>query len=72
LIAQRHRRRGIVTVDDVLAEVSNRDTWRMAPLDTLARPVMSRQRKLGMLTMRTYLGIAFVMVIVKIVEVALK
>ncbi|MBW8077431.1 MAG: manganese transporter [Gallionella sp.] len=72
LIAQRHRRREIVTVDDVLAEVSNRDTWRMAPLQTLTRPVMSSQRKIGMMTLRGYLGVAFVMVVVKIVEVAVK
>jgi hypothetical protein len=70
LLVQARRRRNQVTVDDVLAETPNRDTWRMPALSRLERPVMSRQRKVGLITLRGYLLIAFVLVIVKIVEVA--
>jgi NRAMP (natural resistance-associated macrophage protein)-like metal ion transporter len=72
LMFQRRRRSATLTVNDVLAEVSHRDTWRMPSLSLLQRPVMSTQRKVGMMTLRGYLGIAFLMVVVKIVEVAVK
>ena len=70
LVIQARRNRDQVTVDDVLAETANRETWRMPPLARLERPVMSRQRKMGLITLRGYLLIAFALVIVKIVEVA--
>jgi len=70
LVVQARRNRSRVTVNDVLAGTTNRDTWRMPPLSRLERPAMSRQRKVGLLTLRGYLLIAFVLVIVKIVEVA--
>jgi hypothetical protein len=38
---------------------SRRSNWRMPPLSTLERPVMSMQRKIGMLTLRGYLFFAF-------------
>ncbi len=72
LLVQSHRRRGVVTVNDALAEVPNRGTWRMPPLQRLERPTMSLQRKVGLLTLRAYLAVAFILVIVKIVEVAMK
>jgi len=72
LLVQSHRRRDVVTVNDALAEVPNRGTWRMPPLQRLERPTMSLQRKVGLFTLRTYLAIAFILVIVKIVEVAMK
>ncbi len=50
----------------------NRATWRMPPLNRLTRPEMSRQRKVGMITMRVYLLIAFALVVVKIVQVAIR
>ena len=72
LVIQRHRRKEWLTVNDLLAEVVDRDTWRMPALSLLQRPVMSMQRKIGMITLRGYLGIAFSMVVLKIVEVATK
>ncbi len=72
LVVQVRRSRGQVTVDDVLAETSRRDTWRMPALSRLERPVMSRQRQVGLFTLRGYLLVAFVLVIVKIVEVAVR
>ena len=70
LLVQARRRRDVVTVTDALAEVPNRETWRMPALQRLERPTMSMQRKLGLFALRTYLAVAFVLVIVKIVEVA--
>jgi Mn2+/Fe2+ NRAMP family transporter len=72
LFVQARRNRDRVTVDDALAETAHRQTWRMPPLNLLERPAMSRQRKVGLLTLRGYLAIAFVLVIVKIVEVAVR
>ncbi|KJK55680.1 NRAMP family divalent metal transporter [Saccharothrix sp. ST-888] len=50
---------------------TGRDAWRMPPLETLARPSMSTARKIGMGALRSYLLVAMVLVIVKIVQVAL-
>ncbi|HVA07489.1 MAG TPA: NRAMP family divalent metal transporter, partial [Acidimicrobiales bacterium] len=54
------------------ARTSRRETWRMPPLTMLERPAMSRQRKIGMIALRGYLLFSFVLVIVKIVQVAIK
>ncbi len=51
--------------------LARRANWRMPPLALLERPVMSRQRKIGMLTLRVYLLFVFALVIVKVVEVAI-
>lgn len=51
-------------------ESMDRSSWRMPALVTLKTPVMSTQRKIGLMTLRGYLVIAFVLVVVKIVEVA--
>jgi hypothetical protein len=48
----------------------DRDTWRMPPLNMLSKPVMSTGRKLGLSALRSYLAIAMILVIVKIVQVA--
>ncbi|MGC9666197.1 NRAMP family divalent metal transporter [Planosporangium sp. 12N6] len=50
---------------------TGRDSWRMPPLQTLTRPVMSTARKIGMGALRTYLVIAMALVTIKIVQVAL-
>jgi NRAMP (natural resistance-associated macrophage protein)-like metal ion transporter len=49
-----------------------RSTWRMPALEKLARPVLSSQRKAGLFVLRGYLLVAFLLVIVKVVEVAVK
>jgi NRAMP (natural resistance-associated macrophage protein)-like metal ion transporter len=49
---------------------TGRDTWRMPPLETLTKPAMSATRKIGMGALRTYLLIAMVLVVIKIVQVA--
>ena len=53
------------------ANHEGRDNWRMPPLATLSTPVLSRARKAGLITMRTYLTIATILVIVKVVAEAL-
>ena len=55
------------------ADVDRRDreTWRMPPLNMLSRPVMSSGRKVALTILRSYLAIAMVLVIVRIVQMAL-
>lgn len=48
-----------------------RDTWRMPPLDSLPKPVWSPMRTVGMLTMRGYLLVAVILMVVKVVQLAL-
>ncbi|MER6383611.1 NRAMP family divalent metal transporter [Streptomyces sp. NPDC001250] len=50
---------------------TGKDDWRMPPLQTLTRPTMSTARKIGMGALRTYLLIAMILVVIKIVQVAL-
>ncbi|WPP39693.1 NRAMP family divalent metal transporter [Paenibacillus hunanensis] len=45
--------------------------WRMPPLQQLSKPVWSKTRKFGMLTLRAYLFIAVLMMIVKAIQLAL-
>src|SRR5580698_6657219 len=54
-------------------EVDRRDraTWRMPPLNMLSKPLMSTGRKIGLGALRSYLAIAMILVIVKIVHVAI-
>ncbi|HEX4863386.1 MAG TPA: NRAMP family divalent metal transporter [Acidimicrobiales bacterium] len=49
----------------------SRETWRMPALNLMARPMMSTQRKAGLVALRGYLVVAFGLVIVKIVEVSI-
>jgi hypothetical protein len=49
----------------------DRDTWRMPPVHMLPKPLMSTGRKIGLGALRSYLAIAMILVIVKIVQVAL-
>jgi Mn2+/Fe2+ NRAMP family transporter len=50
---------------------SGRENWRMPPLAMLHRPVMSAGRRIGMGALRLYLGVAMILVIVRIAELAL-
>jgi Mn2+/Fe2+ NRAMP family transporter len=52
-------------------QTAERVNWRMPPLALLQRPTMSAGRRLGMSALRLYLGVAMVLVIVKIVQLAL-
>jgi Mn2+/Fe2+ NRAMP family transporter len=50
---------------------ADRATWRTPPLSTLQQPVMSIQRKAGLVTLRAYLILAVVLVVVKLITVAI-
>jgi Mn2+/Fe2+ NRAMP family transporter len=65
----RARRNPDLTAAD--ATIEGKDNWRMPPLATLSTPLLSTARKIGLSALRTYLAIAMILVIVKIVEVAL-
>jgi Mn2+/Fe2+ NRAMP family transporter len=56
-----------------LAEVDRRDreTWRMPPLNMLSKPVMSTGRKVALTVLGSYMAIAMVMVILRIIQMAL-
>ena len=71
LLVHGRRTRTRTTIDDVIAATPPRDTWRMPPLNRLVRPVMSTQRKIGLITLRGYLIAAFALVVVKIAQVAI-
>jgi NRAMP (natural resistance-associated macrophage protein)-like metal ion transporter len=49
-----------------------RENWRMPPLGLLTRPVLTTQRKVALTTMWVYLILAFALVVVKVIEVAVK
>jgi amino acid transporter len=48
-----------------------RERWTMPPLELLERPAWSRTRTLAMYTLRGYLAIAVLMLIVKAIELGL-
>jgi Mn2+/Fe2+ NRAMP family transporter len=56
----------------VPVEWHDRRSWRMPPLNRLTRPPMSLQRKIGLIVLRGYLLVAFSLVVVKVVEVAVR
>ncbi|HEV3284046.1 MAG TPA: hypothetical protein VG010_07555, partial [Solirubrobacteraceae bacterium] len=47
-----------------------RNSFQMKPVEQLPRPVMSRQRFVGLVVLRSYLLIAFVLTVVKIAGIA--
>ncbi len=66
VLARARRSHSSVEVDR-----SERDTWRMPPLNMLSKPILSTGRKVGLAALRSYLAIAMILVIVKIVQVAM-
>jgi hypothetical protein len=49
----------------------DRENWRMPPLNVLSKPVMSGGRKLALAVLGSYMGIAMILVIVRIIELAI-
>jgi hypothetical protein len=68
LLLSRRRRIAAGGSADRLADVRylDRNTWRMPPLDKLARPVMSPVRRAGLLILRGYLIVAVLLITVKV------
>ena len=52
------------------AEWADRESWRMPPLALLSRPVWSRATRFAMITLRAYLLIAVLLLLVKAVQLA--
>ena len=50
---------------------TGREDWRMPPVETLTKPVVSTGYKIGMGALRGYLLIAMILVVIKIVTLAL-
>jgi Mn2+/Fe2+ NRAMP family transporter len=65
-LVRAHRSVGGVPVDR-----TGRENWRMPPLAMLSKPVMSRGRKAGLTILRSYLAIAMILVVVKLVQLAI-
>jgi Mn2+/Fe2+ NRAMP family transporter len=49
----------------------DRENWRMPPLNMLSKPVMSAGRKLTLTILGSYMAIAMVLVIVRIIQLAI-
>jgi Mn2+/Fe2+ NRAMP family transporter len=52
-------------------EKLDKDTWRMRPLASLPKPKWSTTQKMGMITLRGYLVVTVLVLIVKVVSLAL-
>jgi NRAMP (natural resistance-associated macrophage protein)-like metal ion transporter len=48
-----------------------KQTWRMPPLAELTRPIWSTTSKIGMFTLRAYLLIAVILLVVKVIQLAI-
>lgn len=48
----------------------DRNLWRMPPLQELRKPEWSTTRRVGMLTLRGYLLVAALLLVVKVVQLA--
>ena len=64
------RRRGPVAQRVALSR-KEKETWRMPPLAELTKPVWSTTRTIGMLTLRLYLVIAVILLVVKVIQLAI-
>ena len=49
----------------------DRENWRMPPLNMLSKPVMSAGRKVTLTILGSYMAIAMILVIVRIIQMAL-
>jgi Mn2+/Fe2+ NRAMP family transporter len=49
----------------------DRETWRMPPLNMLSKPVMSSGRKVALTILGSYMAIAMVLVIVRLIQMAI-
>lgn len=70
LLVQARRSGGRMSRVPIRSET--RETWRMPALSRLSKPALSTQRKLGLITLRGYLLVTFTLVVVKVVQVAIK
>jgi Mn2+/Fe2+ NRAMP family transporter len=62
--------RGTARAAGAVPDARDRETWRMPPIALLSRPKPSRARQIALLAMRSYLGIAVLLLLVKAVQLA--
>ncbi len=67
----RRARRGGAGAGEMAVAAADRMAWRMPPLSELQTPVINGARRVGLFALRGYLGMAMILVIVKVVEVAI-
>jgi NRAMP (natural resistance-associated macrophage protein)-like metal ion transporter len=63
------QRRGVRSDSEEIAV--DKGNWHMPPLTELTKPVWSMTRKVGMLTLRLYLMIAVILMVIKVVQLAI-
>ena len=66
-----YRRVHPATRHGIEVDRSRRTSWRMPPLALLAAPKLSAGSRIGLTVLRTYLLIAMILVIVRVVQLAL-
>jgi Mn2+/Fe2+ NRAMP family transporter len=71
----RRRVRRITLLDDAESDHPTvdglpREQWTMPPLELLERPLWSRTRRIGMLTLRAYLLVSALMLVIKAIELS--
>jgi len=71
IVALMQRRRRGPGAQPAARSRREKETWRMPPLAELTKPVWSVTRTIGMLTLRLYLVIAVILLVVKVVQIAL-
>jgi NRAMP (natural resistance-associated macrophage protein)-like metal ion transporter len=70
-IAAARLRSGTASLTARPIDRDGREGWRMPPLALLRRPPVPAGRKIGMTILRSYLAVATILVVVKIVQLAL-
>ena len=66
-----HRRREGVAAPKAAEPTLDRMSWQMTALSSLPKPVWLTARKVGMLTLRGYLVVALLLVVVKVIQLAI-
>jgi hypothetical protein len=63
--------RSLRTRSSVELERRDRESWRMPPLNMLSKPVMSPGRKAVLAVLGSYMAIAMILVVIRIVQLAI-
>jgi hypothetical protein len=70
LLLVQHMRKGTDPEKVVLSRIE-KEAWQMPPLAELPKPTWSVTRKVGMFTLRLYLIIAVILMVIKVVQLAM-
>ena len=66
-----YRRQRVQNSPHPVFDQTARETWRMPPLALLSAPRLSTGERIGLTVLRTYLLIAMILVVVRVVQLAL-